>query len=267
MINSGDMVKSSKPAVGTNEWVKLMAREDIEYFSERAIEIERSFGKRIRNLSEDSKKMSMAEFEKWENEYSIYYDSLQRKAYAAYENDRQYFDDMAKAVVYPGSGRESELRTTIEAQAGNFYDERRSALLNAIKASNYSDDVKAEDGKVLDNFANAVYFHLDLKGMSRDEVEDYGFERYESTRTMVHNNAIKLLNKLNFLSEKYGTKAFTMRDFMPSDRVERKMQTQSQSIIMRADRDIVEEYYAMAFPDAARKAEAKMNRNHSYGLY
>jgi hypothetical protein len=127
--------------------------------------------------------------------------------------------------------------------------------------------VKAEDGKVLDNFANAVYFHLDLKGMSRDEVEDYGFERYESTRTMVHNNAIKLLNKLNFLSEKYGTKAFTMRDFMPSDRVERKMQTQSQSIIMRADRDIVEEYYAMAFPDAARKAEAKMNRNHSYGLY
>jgi hypothetical protein len=153
---------------------------------------------------------------------------------------------------------EATLHETIEAQAGAYYRDRARALREAIRASD--DPHKEEDEDVLYGFFAAVSRHLDYKYMTPEDIRlSYGkdYHEYDQDRTFAHNNAIRQLNKLNDLARKYGTTPFTPRQFWTS---EKKDQTPAVSKRMRYDRDVVEEYYAIAFSEEVAKRDRLLAR-------
>ena len=92
-----------------------------------------------------------------------------------------------------------------------------------------------------------VYHHVAFKRMTRYEQRSKygsGGHEYENARTNAHNDVIEHLNRLNNLARKYGTTPFTPRNFWKSIKTK---QTDSVARRMRYDRDVVEEYYAIAF--------------------
>ena len=136
------------------------------------------------------------------------------------------------------------------------------ALLNAIRSS---DDPEAEkDLERAKSFYPAVMRHLDFKYTTEPgEVygdDEIGMRLFEEARTRAHNDVIKCLNDLNDLARKYHVRPFTVRNFLPSDVRSKKSQTEAVSKIMRYDRDIIEEYYDIAFSSDVQKRKATFDR-------
>ena len=248
-----------------SRWDLLNPENDARWHAKQAKEVEFSFAKRLDDLNRSG--MSLEEFEKWEDAFTDEYNPARAKAYEGYKDYEKFCDIMEETVAYPGSGREPDLRRTIEARAGLYFPARRRALMNAIGTSDRSSEQKKADQNVLRDFAEAVYTHMDWKNKSREKLASIGFKEADSLRTLAHNRVIKTLNKLNGIAESYGVRPFTPRDFLPSDAVPKNEQTKSESTIMRYDRDIVEEYYAYAFPAAAKEDEKKWKAYEKYGIY
>ena len=224
-------------------------------------EIQQDFANRSATIQENGEIMSQKEFEKWEDAFADEYNSAQREISSANLNLDAEAEATQHMVTYT---QDSELHKTIEAQAGNFYYERHDALRQAIQSSD--DENTKEDLKYLGNFLSSVERHLDYKYMTPEEVRDYGPDAYERQRTVAHNNAIEHLNGLNKLAKKYGTRPFTVRNFWPSNIRGKRGQTPAIAKVMRYDRDIVEEYYAITFSIEVRKREAKQRRSGKYGI-
>lgn len=219
-------------------------------------EYQKSFEKRSATVKANGELMSQKEFEKWEDLVS---DEL---TLAEKEGEKGNFgiEQTAEcAQLMVTSTNDAELHKTIEAQAGNFYYERMDALKQAIEDSN--DDKAEEDLNYLKDFYPAVVEHLDFKYMSPEDVRNYGYDEYESKRTRVHNDVIKHLNGVNDLAKKYHTRPLTMRNFWSSDLVRMSAQTPAISKVMRYDRDIVEEYYEIAFSSEVKRRKAKQERD------
>ena len=234
------------------------AREAAEYWADSARDIEKQFGERIGALG--GEQMSQKEFERWEQDYAEYCNNMENKIHQFPISFQDECEVKRKIVAYPGAGREAELKNTIEAQAGNYYYERRTALKKAIEESGKSDEEKEKELLKIEEFYSSVMEHVELKWMTPDDVNDYGPDRYERRRTQVHNDAMKNLNRLNILCDSYRMTPFTARNFCPSDASDASHRTGAEATLMRYDRDIVEEYYAIAFPDASKKAEARYRR-------
>jgi hypothetical protein len=247
-------------------WDLLNPENDARLNASRANDVQAAFGRRVQRLSSEETKMSQKEFDRWEDEYTEYIDKTEEKTNETNPNYAKYCEVMAGIITYPGGGREKDLHNTIEAQAGNYYFDRKNALAQAINDSDESEEKKKAELAKIDEFVYAVYEHIDFKYMGRDEQLDYGPERYDAERTKVHNKAIRCLNAINDLAEKYDTRPFTPRNFNPSDTVPRNSQTQSEALLFRYDRDIVEEYYAIAFAEKEQQARAKLERNLRYGI-
>lgn len=224
-------------------------------------DIQQDFAKRSATIQENGETMSQKEFEKWEDAFSYEYDAAQREISSAGLNLDTEAEATQHMVTYT---QDSELHKTIEAQAGNFYYERYNALRQVIQSSDNED--AEEDLKYLGGFLSSVERHLDYKYMTPEEVREYGPESYERQRTAAHNNAIEHLNGLNKLAKKYGTRPFTVRNFWPSSIRQKRGQTPAIAKVMRYDRDIVEEYYAIAFSTEVREREAKQRRRLRYGV-
>ena len=228
------------------------------YFK-NARESQEDFAKRLLSIRASGGSMSAKEFEMWEDDFTTWWDIAQD------EMSRGNLDFNARAEAEQHvvtSTDDSELYKTIEAQAGNFYFERTKALREAILAS---DPKTAEqDLAYLNAFPGVVARHLDFKYMTREEIIDYGPSEQDRQRTAAHNEVIRHLNGLNDLARKYGTRPFTVRNFWPSDE---RRKTQAVQKVMRYDRDIVEEYYAIAFSGEVRKREAEQERFRRYGVY
>ena len=224
-------------------------------------EIQRDFARRSATIQENGETMSKKEFERWEDAFTDEYDAAKREINSAGLNLDAEAEATQHMVTYT---QDSELHKTIEAQAGNFYYERYNALRQAIQSS--GDEDAEEDLKYLGGFLSSVERHLDYKYMTREEVRDYGPEAYERQRTAAHNNAIEHLNGLNRLAKKYSTRPFTVRNFWPSSIRQKRSQTPAIAKVMRYDRDIVEEYYAIAFSTEVREREAKQRRSERYGI-
>lgn len=241
-------------------------KEEAERHAKTVSEIQKSFGKRLSNLEENTEKMSEKEFLKWEDEYAEEFGKMLKET----ERGNMSFDDTAEnikeCVAYPGSNKEDVLAQTVEAYSGEYYYDRANELKQAIM-DNCDEETAKTKIRLIEDFVSAVYDHIDFKYMDREDVRDYGFERYESDRTFKHNSIIKKLNELNNLAREYQTRPFTARNFWPSDLKEKKGQTPAEALIFRYDRDIVEEYYAHAFPSAVKRAIAKQDFNARYGLY
>ena len=209
----------------------------------RAIEMD--FAKRNDAIATAGEKMTQKEFERWEDAIA----------------DEMRPEVMQSMVAYRV---DTELSKTIEARAGDYYTERDKALRTAIKESGRADAEK--DLAYLNGFFPVVARHLDFKYMTAEDVRDYGSTMYESQRTKAHNDTIRYLNGLNRLAQKYGTRAFVARDFWTSDLCDKKAQTPAVAAVMRYDRDIVEEYYAIAFSSEVRKRKALVAKANRYGF-
>lgn len=151
---------------------------------------------------------------------------------------------------------------TIEAQIGRFHHTRAEKLEQAILESN--SETKQQDLGAIKAFTKLVLEHIRLKTEHDEKWETGGdaWESYDKHRTKVHNDTIRKLNELNALCEKYGTTRFTPRDFWTSD----KLSSDDKDNIAarrraRHDRDIVEEYYAIAFEKEMKESEYKLMEN------
>jgi hypothetical protein len=252
---------------------KMNHEESAKFFAKESCESEYIFAKRLKKLG--TTQMSEKEFGKWEDDLSIWYYKAKKNAYEDYalfvrgggrDEGDMISDLMSRTVAYPGGGREEDLKNTIEARAGYFYEKRRNMLRVAINNSDMPAEKKEKDLAAIRQFEEDVYRHMDWKNKTREQLRNIGFESADAARTRAHNDVIKDLNNLNDLAKEYGTRPFTMRNFLPSDAVSRRSQTRAQAEIMRYDRDIVEEYYALAFPNAAEKEEQKIRRDSMFGL-
>lgn len=224
-------------------------------------DIQLDFARRNQTLAGEDSKMSEKEFLRWEeaaaDELKLAADEEKRGGLTL-NQEAEAKDEMVTYRV------DTELHKTIEAQAANFYSERDAALRTAIRASDSED--KAKDLAYLNGFYASVAEHLDFKYMTPSDVQDYGPNEYERNRTRAHNETIRHLNGINDLARKYDTRPFTVRNFWTSDLRDRRGQTPAMARVMRYDRDIVEEYYAIAFGDEVKKRENKMRRELSYGF-
>lgn len=202
------------------------------------------------------------EFDTWENLLGDQLQIIQNKVNFGNLTLEQEAEAKQHMVTYY---KEEDLCKTIEAQSANFYRERERALRQAILDSNSPD--KTADIEYIKGYYASVIKHLDFKYMTREEVQDYGYETYESQRTRAHNGTIKYLNNLNDLARKYHTRPFTVRNFWPSDLRRKEEQTPAVAKIMRYDRDIVEEYYAIAFSSEVQKRAYRQQRQNRLGFY
>lgn len=237
------------------------AVEEARYFAGEIYDIQMSFGGRLDKLSTENSKMTREEFEKWEDDFS---DNWHRTRRIVQENNMTSDQEAEAEEPMIAYTTDTLLHRTIEAQAGNWYHERQAALKQAISASDTPAEQKEQELQFLSGFYGAVSEHLDYKYMSQSDIADYGAQRYETDRTAAHNDAIDYLNNLNDLAIKYGTRPFTPRNFWNS---RNKSQTIPMQKKMRYDRDIIEEYYAIAFSSDVRKREAKQQHDLRFGLY
>lgn len=270
MNNDGNAINGSADQKTSNmvsRWDLLNPETDARWHAKQAKEIEYDFAGRLSALKGEHASMGIKEFEKWEDALAEEYNAAKDKAYEGYSGAEDYYDVMADTVAYPGKGREPELRQTIEAMAGRFFPARRRALLNAISASSKTKEEKEADEKSISKFVEDAFIHMNWKNASREKLASIGYKEADSLRTLSHNNVIKDLNSLNDLAKSYNLRPFMMRDLLPSDAIPRREQTQSEGTIMRYDRDIVEEFYAYAFPSLYDEEEQKMKTYEKYGIY
>lgn len=207
-----------------------------------ALDVEKDFDRRRQTIESEGGEMSQKEFEKWEDALSNEISYAERELEKT-DGRLETVAECEQVMIF--SANDTELHKTIEAQAGRFYHKRMMALREAIQSSNRENS--EEDLNYAKDFYGTVIHHLDFKYMTPEEVRSYGYEEYESGRTYAHNAAIKHLNGLNNLAKKYHVRPFTVRNFWPSNLRSKSDQTRAVSRVMRYDRDLVEEYYAIAF--------------------
>ena len=232
----------------------VKAPEAATSFYKAALEVEKDFDSRMETIRQSDNEMSQREFEKWEDALSDeigYAEEELRKT----DGKIDTIAESEQAMIF--STNEQELHRTIEAQAGRFYHARMSSLREAIQDS--GNQAAKEDLDYAQSFYSTVMKHLDFKYMSPEDVRNYGFDEYERGRTKAHNDAIKHLNGINDLAEKYHVRPFTIRNFWPSDIRDKKNQTSAISSVMRYDRDLVEEYYAVAFSSEVERIKRAKN--------
>lgn len=240
---------------------KDTAPERAKRHFEEIRDIELDFAKRNASIAETGDEMSKKEFETWEDAISDELEIGEEEIRTGEMNLSKRAEVMQYMVTYRV---DSELHKTVEARAGDYYHERDAALRDAIREQGGEDAEK--DLAYLNGFYPAVAHHLDYKYMTPSDVNDIGSEAYERERTRAHNDAIRYLNGLNRLAHKYDTRPFTVRDFWTSDLCDKRGQTPAIASVMRYDRDIVEEYYAIAFSSDVRSREAQAARARRYGL-
>ncbi len=216
-------------------------------------DIEQGFIKQQARDRERGRETSEAEFNEWEQDYARTWKRLQaRLSEGDIGSDQEA--ELESEMFFTKDER--ILHETVEAQAGKYYRQRSRALREAIEASDSK--TKDTDLRMLANFYMSVATHLEYKYMTPEEIRyDYGtgvegFMEYDHSRTQAHNSVIRHLNALNALAEQYGTTPFTPRNFWTSDS---SNQTRAISRRMRYDRDVVEEYYSIAFGQKVQQEE------------
>ncbi len=229
-----------------------------KYFAE-AREVERAFDDRNKKLAKTNAEMNKKEFECWEDELDFELKLAERQIEIGKMNFNQIGEAKREIVTY---FVDTELSKTIEAQAGEYFFDRERELELALRKNGTEEELK-----YLHNFYQTINQHLDFKYMTREEMLDYGYDNYEKQRTKAHNDAIRHLNGINDLARKYGTRPFTVRNFWTSDLKEKNAQTDAVAKVMRYDRDIVEEYYAIAFKSDVTRRETKIRKTLELGLY
>lgn len=234
---------------------------EAKFFAHEIYDLQMDFAKRLQTLKDQDASMSEQEYERWEDDFSDNWKQIEKQVHRHNLSSSEEARAEEPMIAYTS---DTELHKTVEAQAGRFYHVRQTDLRQAIGQSSQPEDVKQKDLNFIRGFVTAVARHLDFKYMSKSDINDYGPDRYESNRTRAHNEAIDYLNKLNDLARSYFVRPFTPREFWTSGV---SNATPEMKRRMRYDRDIVEEYYELAFTSDVKRRKAKQEHDLKFGIY
>lgn len=216
-----------------------LAMEDLKYWASEYQNIESDFSKRYigKNLKE---------YEIWEDEAKEAFDKvIEMESKVAF--DSIYEKDATERLAAVDGYK------SIEAYAGNFYNERNQAILRKIRSS--SNDDAEIDAKTVGDLHELVGTYINS---TKDfDLRQKSPEQYQTDRASKHNNVIRRINAINGLAEKYEVRPLTFRNFKTNDFIYNERLDYSGETNARAeyDRSSVEQYIRTAFAEDFRKAE------------
>lgn len=218
-------------------------REDTKHWARYYVGAEQDFGRRVKD-----NKISETEFMKWEDEVGGAFFKMKEAEYdACYAS--KYEKDRAEMISL------SDRNATVEAYAGNFYDERKEVLKQKI-SQNENIAERDEHYDILGSLYDKVCSHIEAE---RDfELKNKDVDSYNDARKNAHNSLITNLNQINALADEYGVRRLTFRNFLTNDD---KNYDKSLDIYRDTDaryeydRSSVEKYMRIAFAEEYRKAE------------
>ena len=238
---AGDFGKVGVLAAELRESRIESAREDVKYWSSEYKEIELAFTKH--------EMKSLGEFELWEGDAEDAFSQMEKAEKNAEFKDR-YEKDYAEKIakVKPDE--------TIEAKAGDYYEIRNNALIEAVRRNENEAEREADLTdiyKLHQLVAGHILACMDFETRRNDPMI------YNSNRRIAHNQLIRGLNKINHIAEKYGEKRLVFRDFIPNDFVYDSTKDHSSETNARAeyDRSCVEAYVRNAFSRDFEKADSE----------
>lgn len=235
------------------------APKEVEFYATQLQATERAFGDQLdRSKARGEKHIGKKEYEIWERDFHENWTRLQNQVHLG--NLDANAEATAEAPMFLSYNDQSVLSRTIEAQAAHFFSERYMELVNAIRSSG---DAKAkEDEAIVRGLYGVASEHIAWRTMTVDEIKNYGMKEADRARINSHNEVIRHLNAINDLAEKYNTTRFTARNFWPSN--PDKKQPPAIEHRLRNDRDIVEEYYQIAFEPEYRQAMKRLEDDRRY---
>ena len=218
-------------------------REDTKHWARYYVGAEQAFDRRVKD-----NKISQTEFMKWEDEVGGAFFKMKEAEYdACYAS--KYEKDRAEMISL------SDRSVTVEAYAGNFYDERKKVLKQKI-SQNENIAERDEHYNILGSLYDKVCSHIEAE---RDfELKNKDVDSYNDVRKNAHNSLITNLNQINALADEYGVRRLTFRNFLTNDD---KNYDKSLDIYRDTDaryeydRSSVEKYMRIAFAEEYRKAE------------
>ena len=218
-------------------------REDTKHWARYYVGAEQAFDRRVKD-----NKISETEFMKWEDEVGGAFFKMKEAEYdACYAS--KYEKDRAEMISL------SDRSATVEAYAGNFYDERKEVLKQKI-SQNENIAERDEHYDILGSLYDKVCSHIEAE---RDfELKNKDVDSYNDARKNAHNSLITNLNQINALADEYGVRRLTFRNFLTNDD---KNYDKSLDIYRDTDaryeydRSSVEKYMRIAFAEEYRKAE------------
>lgn len=218
-------------------------REDTKHWARYYVGAEQAFDRRVKD-----NKISETEFMKWEDEVGGAFFKMKEAEYdACYAS--KYEKDRAEMISL------SDRNATVEAYAGNFYDERKEVLKQKI-SQNENIAERDEHYDILGSLYDKVCSHIEAE---RDfELKNKDVDSYNDARKNAHNSLITNLNQINALADEYGVRRLTFRNFLTNDD---KNYNKSLDIYRDTDaryeydRSSVEKYMRIAFAEEYRKAE------------
>ena len=152
-------------------------------------------------------------YEKWEDDAKYFFDRIIECEESIGCAGDSYKKDNLERLAGRVDGRDS-----IEAFAGNFYDERSKALINAINNSDSKEEEKEKDKATVRNLEQLALRFKEITHRRPDHVLTFDeSKKAEEERKTAHNSVIWCLNDINELAEKYGTKPLTFRNFEDND--------------------------------------------------
>ena len=249
LSNSGNQNKNTSAFDDFAERVKReqefieRRREDTRHWARYYVGAEQAFDRRVKD-----NKISETEFMKWEDEVGGAFFKMKEAEYdACYAS--KYEKDRAEMISL------SDRNATVEAYAGNFYDERKEVLKQKI-SQNENIAERDEHYDILGSLYDKVCSHIEAE---RDfELKNKDVDSYNDARKNAHNSLITNLNQINALADEYGVRRLTFRNFLTNDD---KNYDKSLDIYRDTDaryeydRSSVEKYMRIAFAEEYRKAE------------
>lgn len=218
-------------------------REDTRHWARYYVGAEQAFDMRVKD-----NKISETEFMKWEDEVGGAFFKMKEAEYDAcytskYEKDRE---ERIGAV---------NSNMSVEVYAGNFYNERKTALKQKILQNENLEERDAHL-KILGDLYDRVCTHIECKRDFKLKSKDVA--AFDDARKNAHNSLIRNMNQINNLADEYGVRRLTFRNFLINDE---KDYDKAYDIYLDTDsrydfdRSSVEKYTMIAFADLYKKAE------------
>lgn len=180
------------------------AREDVEYFSQLYRDVTSDFAKEKKRKG----RIGRDEYLKWEEDAAQSFSKMKAAEYDAKYDNIYDLDTAERLSVNDG-------KNSIEAYAGNFFDERKKLLMEAIdKNTNRAE--AAKDILTLGSLHQLVAEYANAR--ADYELSRTDNEAYNNKRQGAHNCVIDRINELNELAEKYGVRRLTFRNFVGNAR-------------------------------------------------
>ena len=239
-----------KKALSAMEMEELVTKERKKAYKESVLDGVKYFAKQYRNVESqfarkiEDKSLQLVNDEKkfkgWENEAAEYYNKMKKYEFEANFANR-YERDRIENISTP------KVENTIEVYSGNFFEDRKDAIIEALNNAPKSEK-RTENLNTVASLEEYALKHLwavqDYKGLRQISARAYA-DHCKDT----HNALIECLNTINSIAREHHVTPLTFRDFETNEYYYDKKEDPAEFTDARAeyDRAIVEKYCEKAF--------------------